>query len=98
MSDSLEHSLRVSTGFTPIQPLPLVCEFAWLPHEKESLDHVTMELVGHTNRIHILFPLYTRNAGHDQLGALLLALKVAATLHHHLQWLCTQDTHVHHVL
>jgi len=55
MSDSIEHSLCVSPSFSSIQPLPLVCEFAWLPHEKESLDLVTMELVGHTITIYIYY-------------------------------------------
>ena len=37
MSDTLEYSLRDSTRFGNIKPLPPVHEVAWLPHQKEAL-------------------------------------------------------------
>lgn len=49
MADSLELSLHDSASSGLANPLPPVCEFAWLPHQKEALRLVTMELLGHDN-------------------------------------------------
>ena len=49
MSDTLEYSLRDSTCFGDIKPLPPVHEVAWLPHQKEALCVVATELLGYKN-------------------------------------------------